>query len=187
MLHVRTDITNVRIFLLHLRRMKSLVRNMFFAAVMLVYIVSTMGYGVHRCTTDGTASLILLFGESPCEYVHSHMDEHGNSYTHSHAPGEHNGECDGHHEGECGHHHTDVEHEHNGCCSTDVYVITEDQAASEDSFELAPQMILLASSYSEDIAAGSFLSLHPSSNSASLLQTLHPKEAPQAVLCTFRI
>lgn len=153
---------------------------------MLLYIVSTMGYGVHKCTSDGTASLILLFGESPCEYVHSHIDEHGNSYTHSHAPGEHHGECDGHHDGDCGHHHADGEHEHKGCCSTDVYVVTEDQTASDDSFDLAPQMTLLASSSFGDIA-GSLLSSHPSSNAASILHLLHPKDAPQAVLCTFRI
>jgi len=86
---------------------------MAFLAVIALYIVSTMGYGVHRCTADGTASLILLFGESPCEYVHSHMDGHGNTYTHSHAPGEHHN-CDGEHHHECTHNHGEDEQNRNG-------------------------------------------------------------------------
>lgn len=179
-------ITNVRIFLLHLRRMKSLMRNMAFLAVMALYILSTMGYGVHRCTTDGTAQFILLFGESPCEYVHSHIDSQGNSYTHSHVPGGHHSDsdCDAHHTGECTHHHNDDGD--GGCCSTDVYVVTEDQAASDRNFDLEPQMTLLASS----VYVGEENSLHSSvstGNVASLCNVMQSKEAPLAVLCTFRI
>ena len=94
--------------------MKSFVRNILFIAVALLYIVSTMGYGVHKCASDGTASLILLFGETPCEWVHSHIDDEGNCYTHAHNPAEHHGCC---------HHGEEQEHD-DDCCSTSVYVLT---------------------------------------------------------------
>lgn len=163
--------------------MKSLMRNMAFLAVITLYIVSTMGYGVHRCTADGTASLILLFGESPCEYVHSHMDGHGNTYTHSHAPGEHHN-CDGEHHHECTHNHGEDEHE--GCCTTDVYMVSEDQTTSDDNFDIVPQMTLLANVLQGAVEQQG-ISYVSAANALSLLLAQHPKEAPQAVLCTFRI
>lgn len=150
-------------------------RNMAILAVIALYIVSTMGYGVHRCTADGTASLILLFGESPCEYVHSHMDEHGNTYTHSHAPGEHHN---------CTHHHGENGHE--GCCTTDVYMVSEDQTTSDDNFDMVPQMTLLATAQ-QDAVEQQNISYISAANALSLLLAQHPKEAPLAVLCTFRI
>lgn len=179
---------------------------MAFLAVMALYIVSTMGYGVHKCTSDGTASLILLFGESPCEYVHTHVDEHGNSYTHSHAPGKHEeacghghheGECGGHHGNGCGGHHTAGHHdgscvgaghaeEHDGCCSTDVYVLTHDQNTVEDNLQFLPQALLVAD-VMQDILAMQVPAATFSSDYGRLLQALHPKDGQQAVLCTFRI
>lgn len=169
--------------------MKSLAKNIFFVAVMVLYIVSTMGYGVHRCTTDGTASLILLFGESPCEYVHSHVDRHGNIYTHLHAPGEHDQACghvhhgDGHDGCSAGHHH---EGEHDGCCSTDVYVLTQDQKTVEDSNQFLMQAHLVAEQMLDvHTVQDSFALL--SADRTQLPQALHPKEGQQALLCTFRI
>lgn len=180
-------------------------RNIFFVAVVALYIVSTMGYGVHRCTTDGTASLILLFGESPCEYVHSHVDEHGNTYTHSHAPGMHDQACSHGHHGDCGqghgegcsahhsgehheggcagHHH---EQEHDGCCSTDVYVLTQDQNTVEDNNPFILQTILVADMM-QDLQAIQAPAASLSSDRTQFLQALHPKEGQQALLCTFRI
>ena len=163
--------------------MKSLMRNMAFLAVMALYIVSTMGYGVHRCTTDGTASLILLFGESPCEFVHSHIDSEGNSYTHSHTPIEHE-DCSGH--GECGHNHHGEGEGHNGCCSTDVYVITEDQTSTDDNFDLAPQITLLAASI-WDAMEFSYPSFSTLCNVAYCPYAVSSTEAQQAELCTFII
>lgn len=193
-------------FLLHLQPVKSLVRNIFFVAVMVLYVVSTMGYGVHKCATNGTASLILLFGESPCEYVHSHVDEHGNTYTHSHAPGKHDQECShGHHVGCgsahggcCGSHNSGEHHEegypghdheleHDGCCSTDVYVLTQDQNTTvEDNNPFLLQTILIAEMM-QDIQAIQAPTVSLSSDRAQLLQPLPHKEGQQALLCTFRI
>lgn len=172
---------------------------------MALYIVSTMGYGVHRCTTDGTASLILMFGESPCEYVHSHVDEHGNAYIHSHAPEMHDQACCHGHHADCGSDHWDScsahhsgeqheegcashnhEQEHGGCCSTDVYVLTQDQNTVEDNNPFLLQTIPVADMI-QDIQPVQASAASLSTDCAQLLQALHPKEGQQALLCTFRI
>lgn len=88
--------------------------------IMLLYLVSTMGYGVHECKAEGTKDIIVLFGESPCEFVHTHNHTSGydNSVAHHHA---HNALCA---KGCCSHHTT----LHGaGCCKTTVYSATQDQ------------------------------------------------------------
>ena len=155
--------------------MRSIMRNIAFMAVAVLYIVSTMGYGVHRCSTDGTASLILLFGETPCEFAHSHMDADGNCYTHSHAPGEQH-----HAEGCDAHHHSD------DCCSTNVYVLTEDQDVNiqENSFALDFHIIDAAPAVQMQVLA-SVLAVFR--QPVRYLKVLPHLEEVQASLCTFRI
>lgn len=89
-------------------------------AVTLLYLVSTMGYGVHECIAEGTKDIIVLFGESPCEFVHthSHKSDYGNTSAHHHA---HNALCES---GHCNHH--TLLHGA-GCCKTTVYSATQDQ------------------------------------------------------------
>lgn len=41
-------------------------------ALVLCYVLSTMGYGVHHCDHDGTSNVVLCYGESPCEHCHEH-------------------------------------------------------------------------------------------------------------------
>ena len=168
--------------------MKGIMRNIAFLAVALMYIVSTMGYGVHRCTTDGTASLILLFGETPCEFVHSHIDSEGNTFTHSHLPGEHTcpdscsgehchpAESDGH---SCGEHSSD-------CCSTNVYVLTEDQnVTNQDNSVALDFQIIQQTPVSADglLASVPVRLVQPAYN----LKIFPYMEEVQASLCTFRI
>ncbi len=88
--------------------------------IMLLYLVSTMGYGVHECKAEGTKDIIVLFGESPCEFVHTHNHTSGydNSSAHNHA---HNALC----EKGCCNHHTMLHGA--GCCKTTVYSATQDQ------------------------------------------------------------
>lgn len=88
--------------------------------IMLLYLVSTMGYGVHECTAEGTKDIIVLFGESPCEFVHTHNHTkgYGNSSAHHHA---HNALC----EKGCCNHHTMLHGAE--CCKTTVYSATQDQ------------------------------------------------------------
>lgn len=105
--------------------MKNIFRNIFLVAVAALYFFSTMGYGVHKCSSEGTASLILLCGGVPCESAHS--DSHSDS--HSDADGHECGCC---HKDECGNSHSKE------CCSTNVYKVSDDQTAAETNIDVAP-------------------------------------------------
>ena len=159
---------------------------MLFIMVAILYVVSTMGYGVHKCDAEGTASLVLLFGETPCEYVHSHTDSNGNTYTHAHLPGNHS----------CSHgcthlpddqQHTD-EHSHEDCCSTSVYVLTHDQNTNESSQwdVLQPQLMaeLVWEEQMQQLWSSFPMTIQYGRDGAlSVVQSL----GLQAELCTFRI
>ena len=102
--------------------MKRIIRDILFIAVALLYIVSTMGFGVHCCSVEGTESLSVLYVENPCAHKHE-----GNNPDKG-----------------CAHQHGDgCEHSHQkGCCSTDVYVVTEDQNTTEEEPIVVPEMEL---------------------------------------------
>lgn len=188
--------------------MKKALRNFLFLALAVLYTMSTMGYGVHRCTEDGTASLILLFGETPCEWVHSHIDSDGNTYTHAHAPGEHhhhhctgeecNGSCTGGHH-ECG----DVEccgncncctgeeccsgHSSN-CCSTSVYTVSHDQNTTEDFQVFAPQPAVVDFLFQSYLEIAAFSDNSSACGIAPQFQnSLGQQGKMQSVICTFRV
>lgn len=92
--------------------MKRFIRDILFIAVALLYMVSTMGFGVHSCTADGTESLSVLYVENPCAHEHEgHNPDRGCSHQHGD-------------DSSCIH--------QRGCCSTDVYVVTHDQNTTED-------------------------------------------------------
>ncbi len=41
-----------------------------------MYLISSMGYGIHECMHKGTKDVVLLFGEIPCQCSHDgHEDE----------------------------------------------------------------------------------------------------------------
>lgn len=167
--------------------MKQIMRDMLFIMVATLYVVSTMGYGVHKCNAEGTASLILLFGETPCEYVHSHTDSNGNTYTHAHHPDDHS--CSH----GCTHHHGDAqqheeEHSHEGCCSTSVYVLTHDQNTNDSTQWDVPQPQLIAAVLWDNGISGlenSFMMLAADAEIGAPLQ--YQGVGLQAELCTFRI
>ena len=161
-------------------------RDILFIMVATLYVVSTMGYGVHKCNAEGTASLILLFGETPCEYVHSHTDSNGNTYTHAHLPDSHS--CSH----GCTHHNDDQQHEeghsHEDCCSTSVYVLTQDQNTNDSSQWDVPQPQLMA----ELVWNDSLCSIYTPQHQTGLLGetatlSVQSNMAGQASLCTFRI
>lgn len=155
--------------------MKSFIRNIFFVAVALMYIISTMGYGVHRCTADGSASLVVFLGESPCEWVHSHTDEDGNTYTHAHAPGHHHDGCSE----DCGH--------DNNCCSTSVYVLTSPQDISDEMEVEAPSQFDFGFLHFTDLLL-SCVCCNPLAVEPGFPYDYNPSmEISQQVLCTFRV
>lgn len=82
-------------------------------------MITTMGLGLHECKHDGTKNVIVFFGETPCEYVHSHIDSNGHIYCHKHAATVNNS-CD-----KCDHYFHGYSYVHTGnCCSTTSYVLT---------------------------------------------------------------
>lgn len=109
-----------------------------FSAV--VYLLSTMGYGVHICDRDGSRNIILMFGETPCEYVHSHIDASGHLFTHSHSIVSRGNSLahsaddfcqDGCPEPGCS--CSDASHHGDNCCKTIVFVLSHDQLNSDNS------------------------------------------------------
>lgn len=177
-------------FFITFAAMKKALRNILFFAVALLYIISTMGLGVHKCTDEGTASLILLFGETPCEWVHTHVDSEGNSYTHSHAPGEHHphhcnggddtGHCSGEHDYCCADEHS------SNCCSTSVYTITHDQNTTEDFQVSVPQPLEIGFMFQPADAVILSAATCALSGIPSTGQTVVQLGSRQALMCTFR-
>lgn len=161
--------------------MKSFVRNILFVAVALLYIVSTMGFGVHKCASEGSASLVVLFGETPCEYVHSHVDADGNAFTHAHDPAEH-------HDCSCHHYDCDSVEEHSGnCCSTSVYVLTHDQTTQED-VAIALPVVTLSNPFNS-VMAQLMLQADTFAGGDSrdpFRAAVSPRE-PYALFCTLRV
>lgn len=100
--------------------MKNSIVRIFLAMVVGIYLVSTMGYGIHECSHDGTKNMMVLFGETPCSHSAS-----SNAASGKYA------ECTcgcGCASSDSGH----ASHEHDaGCCSTEVYVLTQDQVNSQ--------------------------------------------------------
>lgn len=105
-----------------------------------LYLLSTMGYGIHECSVSGTKNMIVLFGESPCEYVH-HGKKSQECSCGSCCAGSHAGHSAS--KGEC---HTEAIHklehcaEDNGlhgeehdsnCCTTKTFVLSHDQINSQ--------------------------------------------------------
>lgn len=98
--------------------MKRIVSYLFPVLLVAVYLISTMGCGVHKCTADGTYDVMILFGESICESAHP---ENGNGPVCS-----------------CGLNHIlaeDGEHHDGDCCSTDTYVLSQDQVTSNNDLD----------------------------------------------------
>ena len=167
--------------------MKQIMRDMLFIMVATLYVVSTMGYGVHKCNAEGTASLILLFGETPCEYVHSHTDSNGNTYTHAHHPDDHSCSYGCTHQHDAAPQH-EGENGHDGCCSTSVYVLTHDQNTNDSTQWDVPQPQLLASVMWD---AGALELMDPFQMCVKDIEYGEPllpqSVGLQAELCTFRI
>ena len=165
--------------------MKNIIRNILFLAVTALYVFSTMGYGVHKCTLEGTASLTILFAENPCWNHGVCGHEAGCSYGH-------------HNEGKCAEsgicsdqksceEHDSNSHSHSGnCCSTDVYVLSQDQTTVQDDYDIHIPMVdtFLAAPYIQELVADA--------QSLSFKLGTADKEMPvediqQALLCTFMV
>ena len=67
------------------------------------YVLAYMGFGIHTCHDDGSRHLVWLYGDVSCESIHHHS--HGEDHDH-------------HHSG--------------GCCTTQVFVLTDAQDNAPD-------------------------------------------------------
>lgn len=103
--------------------MKKVLSYLFSVLLVGVYMLSTMGYGIHQCAFEGSNDVILLFGETPCEYVHAKKEDARECRccpVHISA----DGTC-------CG-------VAHDGCCTTETFVLSQDQVNSNNDFDQTP-------------------------------------------------
>lgn len=88
------------------------------------YVLAYMGFGVHTCHEDGSRDFVWMLGDVSCEHIH----HHGHDTDH-------------------GHHHDD------GCCTTQVYVLTDAQYNAPATADLsAPELALPMLSEAEKFA-----------------------------------
>ena len=101
--------------------MKNCISRILMALMVGMYIISTMGYGVHECSHEGTKNMMILFAETPCEIAHSGENE---------ASGNRKCSCCIDASGSLSH--------SDDCCNTEVYVLTHDQVASSCTDDVNP-------------------------------------------------
>lgn len=72
-----------------------------------IYLLSYIGFSVHKCTCEGSTQVSVLIGFPSCDNLHTHI--HITEGEHRH----------------CEHNH------HEGCCDTEILVLTTDQTNSD--------------------------------------------------------
>lgn len=82
--------------------------------VLLIYMMTTMGFGMHVCSYDNSIDILLLSSSVDCSDIHSH----------------HMCSCDGGSSDDLTHnqvHNHDHSHMHNSdCCKTDIFNLNTD-------------------------------------------------------------
>lgn len=106
--------------------MKGILTQSAAAMLILTYLLSYIGFGIHTCSCSGSTEVILLFNNLSCETIHTHIHLIG---TGGHHQGDGCGPEDDH--SGCVHHHRE------GCCHTDIMVLTDDQDDSRQT-EMVP-------------------------------------------------
>ncbi len=95
-----------------------------------VYILSTMGFGLHHCLASDSKSVVLLYGKDICEIAHSHSDSNNLDYNHnSHNTQTDHKECCSDNDSTyspccCG---SQCEHS-DDCCSTEIFVVDDGES-----------------------------------------------------------
>ena len=52
--------------------MQKVIRYLFSLLVLLAYMVTSIGFGVHECSAKGTKHILLINSDMPCEQIHNH-------------------------------------------------------------------------------------------------------------------
>ncbi len=138
-----------------MKRVKKIITFCLSLSLLVMYMIASMGMGLHECSHDGTRKLIVFFGESPCSYAHSHIDTHGNLYTHTHmaVPGHlHQHLSDGSIK-EIGSMANTSVYQHDGhCCKTTAFVLSHEQKIQDCQILSAPSLLCIAV-LSDDISS----------------------------------
>ncbi|MBR5857161.1 MAG: hypothetical protein IKY70_07795 [Bacteroidales bacterium] len=103
--------------------MKKAISYLFSILFVGIYILSTMGYGVHKCAVEGTNDVIIMFGTTPCEYAHANRGLLKGCFCAT-VHDESNGSEDMQHDG--------------GCCSTETHSVSTDQINSSNDVDQTP-------------------------------------------------
>lgn len=85
--------------------------------LLFIYILSYIGFGIHKCTCNGTTDVVLLIGDTSCEKIHTHI--HLNQLL-SHTDSDSNT-----HHHHCDHHNNQQNSDE--CCKTEILVLTDAQ------------------------------------------------------------
>lgn len=99
--------------------MKKMISYLFSVLLVGIYMLSTMGYGVHQCVLEGSNDIIVMFNTTPCEYAHSKSGILKKCL------------CETVH-GEEGTSHN------NDCCSTETHSVSSDQVNSNNDIDQTP-------------------------------------------------
>lgn len=58
--------------------MKNTLKLLFPVLLTVLYLVASVGVGVHKCNTEGTSNVVLLLNDASSEDIHNHDEEHHN-------------------------------------------------------------------------------------------------------------
>ena len=128
------------------KRVKKIVTFSLSLSLLVMYMIASMGMGLHECSHDGTSKLIVFFGESPCSYAHSHIDTHGHLYTHTHltVPGHFHKHLSDGSVKEIGNIANTTEYQHDGhCCKTTAFVLSHEQKIQDYRIMSAPLLLCI--------------------------------------------
>lgn len=88
--------------------MQKIIRIIFSFLVLVTYMVTTIGFGVHECKAKGTKHILLISSDRPCDKIHK--------------------KCS------CGLGGCSVNKHSNSCCSTEIYHLDLDYDNNVDSY-----------------------------------------------------
>lgn len=127
-----------------------------------VYLLSYIGFSIHSCSCEDSIQISVMIGNPSCEDLHTHIPVTKGDFHH------------------CEHHHDD------GCCSTEVLVLTTDQTNPDHQslFEALSSLSVGHHSY-PDLLETLYCSESPHSD--VVLDPIHPLRHYRSFLSVWRL
>lgn len=136
--------------------MKRILSGILSSLLVLAYLVTSTGFGVHFCESGNTNDLVLLIGDISCEKIHQHY--HENNIPHHHHSQEGGCDCCSHSdEQSCSESGAYCSIKEKDCCNTVVYSLAEDQNISQDESKHISDYITLCVLVSEHFISDNFI------------------------------